>query len=511
MHPPPKAWPAAGANQPAPTLVLPRHVLDAQVALALRHAAVDPTPGWLALGPLVLQPAWPVPLLLVGSLLPGPPQRLPADAHRRSGSPHGPLARPMSIGLFLLYLAAPHETPPAGTGAGANHPAHEASVWNHWLARHAPDHRLATLVLQPDMALLWLRADGLVRAVFRPGQAWAAWQQAGQGAAVSAAGPAPWWPLTHLQLPGSDMLELALGITTNPHDEDAGPDPAGRYSRQAAALGPAVLRRWQRCCFGVVGAGRAGSVLAHSLLRSGASVRVIDSDTLSPHSLDGDLPPCMEGQPKVLALQRQLQGLARPGATLTPRTLAVSSPAAGQLLAGVDIVVCAADNDAAALWANAWALATLKPLLVVASGLHPHGAEVDLRLLPPGAGCLACTGGFSQLAQLPAQLALPGPVPTPAELGQQRAGSLRSWGQLASHSGLRLLEHLVAGRIRQPLFRRLLETADGGLQVHDWQPPANRHLTCPLCQRLQGAGLAAVQPAVLLAVVAQLATRGGAG
>ena len=174
---------------------------------------------------------------------------------------------------------------------------------------------------------------------------------------------------------------------------------------------------------------------------------------------------------------------------------------------------CAVDNDAARLWANAWALATLKPLLVVATGLHPHGAEADLHLLPPGSGCLACCGGFAQAAELPAQLALPGPVPTPNDFRQQRAGSLRSWGVMSAHAGLRLMEHLVAGRIGHALMRRLAETATGGLQVQDWAPTEHHRLACPVCQRLAGAGLGAVQPTLLAALAQQLAQRpaGSAG
>jgi hypothetical protein len=75
---------------------------------------------------------------------------------------------------------------------------------------------------------------------------------------------------------------------------------------------------------------------------------------------------------------------------------------------------------------------------------------------------------------------------------------------MATHAALRLLEHLVAGRIRQPLFRRLVEDADGGLQVRDWTPPPARRLACPLCNRLEGAGSAAVQLPVLQAAVQAL-------
>ena len=501
LHTPP--GPANAPPGAAVHLVLPRPLLDEQLALAAaRPAGPAAAPGWLAHGRLCLQAHWPLTQALVASLVAGAPQRLPAAAWRTHTQADHPLQRPIPDGLALFYLAAPDEPAPG-------------SDWDAWLARQAPEHRLSTQALLADLALLWLRPDGLALARFRPGEGWAALQATGRRNAPATL-PHGWHPVAELSLPGAGMLRLPLLATAappaGPGDEGDAGDPLpveGRHSRQAAALGPQVLARLQACRFGLVGSGRIGSVLAHSLVRLGSSLLVLEPDRMSPHSLDGDLPPLHEGRPKADALQCQLRGLLRPGARLDTRALAVASPAAGALLGDCDILLCCVDNDAARLWANAWALATLKPLLVVATGLHPHGAEADLRLLPPGSGCLACTGGFSQLAELPAQLALPGPVPTPADFRQQRPGSLRSWGVMAAHAGLRMVEHLVAGHLRRALFRRLAETEAGGLQVQDWAPPAHQGLHCPLCQRLQGAGLAAVQPALVRALAQQLLARQG--
>lgn len=531
---------------PAPLcLVLPRAALDDRLAAWLAPAgnsrpnATATATAQTSHAPLALQPDGDRVLALAGPLQPGPPLRLPATARRPSAQPADPLQRPWPTGLLLLYLAPLHEPPPdtasgpAPLATAADLPAGLPSAtgpgWDHWLARIAPEHRLASPALQADLLVCWLRADGQVRLVFCPGDGWARLQPpaaAPAGRAQPSAQASRWLPVPELWLPGPEQLRLtvdaAAGTATEPlaHDADATntdahpPDAApGRYAPQAAALGPAVLRRWQRCCFGLVGAGRAGSVLAHSLLRSGAGVRVVDPDTMSPHSLDGDLPAGFDGQPKVAALAHQLRGLARPGTVLDARCLPVASAAAGWLLAGADILVAAADNDAAALWANAWALALLKPLLVVGTGVQPQGAEADLRLLPPGTGCLACVGGFSQQATLAAQLAQGGAPPAAAgadaeaaadTAAGQRNGSLRSWGLLATHTGLRMLEQLVAGQLRGALFRRLIETADGGLQVQDWAPPDSARGACPLCSRLLGAGLAAVTPQVLMAVVQAL-------
>jgi hypothetical protein len=83
---------------------------------------------------------------------------------------------------------------------------------------------------------------------------------------------------------------------------------------------------------------------------------------------------------------------------------------------------------------------------------------------------------------------------------------LRSWSLVATHAGLRMLEQLVAGQLRQPLFRRLMETPDGGLQVQDWTPTEAERRNCPLCNRLSGAGLPAVTPALMRLLAEQLAS-----
>lgn len=537
-------------------LVLPRAALDERLAAWLAPAGPG-TPHATAHtshAPLTLQPDGDRVLALAGPLQPGPPLRLPATARRPPAQPADPLQRPWPTGLLLLHLAPLHEPPPDEASASASGataadppaglPSAAGPGWDHWLARTAPEHRLASPTLQADLLVCWLRADGQVRLVFCPGYGWGRLHPpaaAPAGWAQPSAQASRWLPVPELWLPGPEQLRLVVDATTGTATERLAADTdtqapdteapdatPGRHTAQATALGPAVLRRWQGCCFGLVGAGRAGSVLAHSLLRSGAGVRVVDPDTMSPHSLDGDLPAGFDGQPKVAALAHQLRGLARPGTVLDARCLPVACAAAGWLLAGADILVAAADNDAAALWANAWALALLKPLLVVGTGMHPQGAEADLRLLPPGTGCLACVGGFSQRATLTAQLAQRGTpaaqLAPPAQGGappaaaaadadaeaaadaaaEQRNGSLRSWGLLATHTGMRMLEQLVAGQLRGALFRRLIETADGGLQVQDWVPPDAARRACPLCSRLLGAGLTAVTPQVLMAVVQAL-------
>lgn len=561
---------STGQHAHSATLCLPRAALDAHLIQALRAAApatlrgdaapAPPNPGWLAHGPLVLQPGWDGLRLLVAELLPGAPRRLPLPPVWAPPPAADALAPPPPCGLALVYVAAPDEAPPpalpaslasqaAGAGMASPLPAEAVQqAWSAFFARAAPEYRLACTALMPDLVLLWLRRDGLLRLGFRPGDAWAA-LQAGR-ATPPTRHHHGWQALQRLDLPGADLLSLDLGPdtdtgididpvthrspllappaarlsgaaqlvahgdhTSTPSASESTPEPdtEGRFSRQAGALGLGVLQRLQRSRIALVGSGRIGSALAHSLVRMGCSLLVIEPDTMSAHSLDGDLAPLHEGRPKVQALKHQLRGLLRPGATLDVRMLPVASPAAGTLLADADLVLCCVDNDAARLWTNAWALALLKPLLTIATAVTPQGAEAELRLLPPATGCLSCCGGFAQVRELATQLALPGPVPTPADFRQQRAGSLRSWNMIAAHAGLRLLEHLAAGRVRGALFRRLIETPDGGLQVQDWSPQPARRDHCPLCRRLGGAGLAAVRPGLLAALARQAASKASGG
>jgi ThiF family len=496
-------------------LVLARGALDACIVSAWgrgdeRPAASSSGRLWHAAMTLAAAPTGcesGVLTALAAPLTEGPPVR-PAWRSPRSASGHvgrSLAERAAPLAFVLIFLAESGESPPADRNADCG------GDWDRWVASCAPEHRLATPSMEPDLLVLWMRVDGLCRAVFRPGEQW-------RRACARMSGPAAertlrWHEIAALDLPGAEMLKLRWTAAASPTRVQSMPDAYGepdlgepggaedRYSRLSPALGPDVMRRLQACTIAVVGCGRAGSAMAHTLCRVGCSLLVLDPDTMSMHSLDGDLPALMEGQPKVRALRRQLQGLMRPGATLDVRILGVASPAAGALLAQADIIVCAADNDAAAAWADAWGLATHKPRLFVASGLHPHGAEADLRLLVPGGGCLCCTGGFSQQAVLAAQIRAGVAVPAPAAGERQRVGSLRSWGMVATHMGLRLLEHMVAGRIRTSLFRHLAEQDDGGLTVRDWRPMRASGQACPMCRRLEGAGIQAVREDVLLAAL----------
>ncbi|MBQ0942233.1 ThiF family adenylyltransferase [Ideonella sp. 4Y16] len=436
-------------------LTLPRPLLDQQLQRPWPAPSSAPASalGTLAHGPLTLHALGSQVQALIPRLHSGPPQRLPVQACRGPATQRAWHDAPS--GLALLYRSAHGEACPATPAA-----------WDVWLARSAPEHRLACAALVPDIAVLWLQPDGSLHAWLRTGDAWAALQ--GQPGARSA-----WHPVAHVALPGAGMLDSRRDAA-----EPLPDDTPLRHSRLGAALGAPVLSRLQRSRWMVVGCDTVGSLLAHSLARMGVNLQLLDPAPMSASSLLADLPPLHEGQPKPVALQHQLRGLLRPGARCDARALSVASPAAGSLLAGADGLLCCTTDPQARRWANAWSQALLKPLLAVRTQAGPQGFDAELQLVLPGAGCLVCGAG--------------GPDPA-APLHSAHQASARSWQGVAAHAALRLLEHLYAGRVAVPLRRRLSETPDGGLQVLDHDVRAAARMDCPVCHTLVGAGPAAVQ------------------
>jgi len=490
-------------------LVLPRATLDALIVRALSTGGGSQgadEAAWLAHAPLTFQP------IAEGlAVLPG---QFRAGAVLRSDH----MRTPPAAGVVVLAVVRPGHAPPAGGPA-----------WEAWMKEHTPDFRLATSAVNPALAVIWLRTDGVLAAACRRTD-WpdaAAWDEG--------AGPLPslWRAFNTTSLPGAEMIRLRLhaapmptrgaqpGLVTQQPiayggaggDADAasrtGDAWGSRYSRLAGALGAPVLKRMQDSRIAVIGLGRTGSTLVHSLARMGVSLQLFDPDLIEPHNLDGDLPPLLEGHSKAEGVQRFVRGLLRPGAQIDARALAVASPVAGPLLASCDVIVSCVDNDAARLRASVWALALHKPHLDIATGLHAHGAEADLRLLPPGTGCLVCLGGLAQTERLAAQWANAAPPPTPHDFRLQRAGSLRSWGVFSAHAGLRMLEAMYAGRIGHAIFRRLAETEDGGLAVRDATIASPLAAGCLLCGSLTGQGVRGVDEQQLARVVEAL-TQGGA-
>ena len=529
---------AAQPLQPA-ALVLPRAWLEAQITQA--HDALAAASGglsmWLAHGPMIIQQGWQQDLVLVGPLRQG--------SWRRSAPTVGVAQAPID-GAFLLALALGAEAQPPQTNA----------AWEQWLQSMAPTFARSHGLPDLPLAVLWLHLDG------RSNRAAACLRHS----VLTGEHHTPHWQALHtLHLPGAHLGRFSLGDALPTHPTPAhlphsttlmpqaqlplaqhltpsqlpsptpspGPDlppqqehaqagttwddddfitqllaPARQDSRLAGALGLATLTQLQNAHVAVVGAGRIGSMVAHGLARMGVRhLLLIDSDVMEPHNLTGDVAPHMEGRSKVEALARFIRtGVLRPGAVVDTRQLSIDSPAVAALLDGVDWIISCVDQDKARLHANAWALAGHINYLDMATGVRHQVAEAELRLFPPGTGCLACHGGFAQHSELLRQMQHTGPQPTPDDFRLQREGSLRSWAGVAANLGLRLMEQLTAGTQRRALFRAIRETPTGGLEVHDAHPPplvtADHH--CPICKSLSGAGFAAVSSERLQHLVAQL-------
>ena len=351
-------------------------------------------------------------------------------------------------------------------------PPQDAQGWQGWLLRHAPRWPLWTAMSQPGLLMLTLADDGTLGLAARFGPRWCQ--------------PAS------LHLPGTGMWRMPACDRPPEHD--------GRYGRQAGALGPLALAALQNATIAVVGVGRTGSALAHTLTRAGASVLVMDPDLhLAAHNLDGDVHPLHEGRPKAEAVARWLRPLARPGAVVDARLLDVASPVAGMLLARAEAIVSCVDDDRARFWCAAWAAALHRPHLDVGVSAGPGAMGADIRLTVPADGCLACIGGFADPARLPVHADLDR-RDEPQDFRQRRRGSSRSWGMAAAHLGLRLLEGLYAGTVAGSRFRRIEEDGRGQLRATD--QTAGRAARCPLCGTLCGAGIEGMRPHAVRAVAA---------
>ncbi|OGA98189.1 MAG: hypothetical protein A3E25_20925 [Burkholderiales bacterium RIFCSPHIGHO2_12_FULL_69_20] len=353
---------------------------------------------------------------------------------------------------------------------GQGRPPASAAGWQHWLVATAPAYRLLCPDRDPAVVALWIDAAGHAAAAVRLER--------------------QWHPMALLSLPGGGMLTLDLGrepagTLPSPHPDSL---DTGRYSRLAGALGARTLARWQRSTFAVAGTGNTGSVLAHTLARGGASVVLLDPDRLQDHNLGGDVLPVHAGLSKSDAVARMVQPVLRPGAFADARLLDIGDRACGLVLAGCDALISCVDDDRARLWAAAWASAMMLPHLdigVAARLQGDVGADVRLVIPEPGGRCLACLGGFANLARLPTR-ALDDQREDPVDFRRQRAGSLRTWAQMAAHLGLRQLELLYTGALRHSIFLRLREDESGRLRVDDLSTPARPG--CGVCGRLFGHG-----------------------
>jgi adenylyltransferase/sulfurtransferase len=166
-----------------------------------------------------------------------------------------------------------------------------------------------------------------------------------------------------------------------------------RYSRQVrfTPLGVAGQERLAAAAVAVVGCGALGGVVAMALVRAGVGrVRIIDRDLPETSNLprqvlfdEGDV---AAGLPKAAAAARHLQRI-NSAAVIEPVVADLTARNAGELLAGVDVLVDGSDNFEARFIVNEFACRHGVPWVYGGA----IGAEGRVMAVRPGqTACLRC-------------------------------------------------------------------------------------------------------------------------
>jgi hypothetical protein len=280
-------------------------------------------------------------------------------------------------------------------------------------------------------------------------------------------------PIHKLKIVGSGMKQIltvdAFGHTgVTPYETE-------RWSRAMGALGGRdVWKRFVSLHYCVIGVGRTGSLVAHSLSKMGVKqLTLIDPDVVELHNLDAmdGVSEKSVGQYKVEAVKRQLPHEARGTKVMAISRSVMSTEALSQLWSA-DVLISCVDSNAARLLVGAVACSYAKPLLDIGTGVFRAQGRAerntrlmgaDVRLILPGDGCLFCIGGVrnSEEALLELRNELHGVAAERPAWHAQRAGSLRSLNETAAHLGLGLLESLVTGSLKSSAWLRIEYIANG--------------------------------------------------
>jgi hypothetical protein len=288
-------------------------------------------------------------------------------------------------------------------------------------------------------------------------------------------------PVQQMKIVGPWMRRLPAVDFQALHRHAVSADDAERWSRLIGALGGIDV--WQALTslnFCIVGTGRTGSLAATTLAKHGVrSLNLVDPDLVERHNLDAmdavtehDL-----GQFKVDAIAKNLKR-DLPDVQIGVLRQSVMTLEARMLVKTADVLICCVDDDAGRLVIGALASCYEKPLLDIGTGIFnraggqrsapspqpPANSQrrmgADVRLILPGDGCLLCWGGVvnPQAALRRLQTTFSQTLrrtPPGRPWNEERAGSLRSLNSIAAHLGIRLLEDLVAGRLRRSVWLQL--------------------------------------------------------
>lgn len=290
-------------------------------------------------------------------------------------------------------------------------------------------------------------------------------------------------------LPGPTMPQI---VSAEAFEERARHHPSERLSRTVGALGgPETWRRLVSLSVVVIGCGRSGSLIAHSLWRLGLRhVTLVDPDVVEEHNL-GEMDLLSDAHlalPKAQALG-ELLGF--------PHVVASGvSQAALDACKAAEVIFCAVDNDRARLAVGLTATLYHKVLVDVGTGIQLAGGMdapawpppqrtmgADVRLVLPGDGCLLCVGGLARLAPALADLQGGRISPPQVDWRTQRAGSLRTLNQIAAHLGVETLQDLVAGRVVRSSWAQVTFDDSGRMAVAYPEVTVGwvAREQCPLC------------------------------
>jgi hypothetical protein len=263
-----------------------------------------------------------------------------------------------------------------------------------------------------------------------------------------------------------------------------------RFSRTLGAMGDVTAwTQWGQVRHAMVGCGRTGTLLGHTLCRMGVLryAILIDPDSVEESDLPDAEAISVEdvGRPKaeVLAgrLSRELEDAGLSGSITG---LVGAAPAAlDAALSGVLWLSCV-DNDAARMAVGTWSCLYHRVLLDVATGVHvgPNGRSVgaDVRLLLPGGACMACLGGVAE-DRNPAPADPRWMLPRPP-WWKLRGGSLRSLNMVATGLGVQMLIDFMSGRLRQSAWAHVA-IAEHGQPSVVWRVASASPDRCVLCSR----------------------------
>lgn len=296
-------------------------------------------------------------------------------------------------------------------------------------------------------------------------------------------------PLEELVLPGPEMRRIPLlssGTMLAPVNDER----LSRTSGGLGAEGPLVLARMRDRPMAIFGASRNGLFLAEWAIRLGIPILLCDAKPLKRSHL-GEISLLLGeedvGRPKVEAFARRAGEWSIATAAVEPIVARADSPAGAAASKRASLLIDACDTDAGRLAVAMLATVYHKPQLSVASGISfdAQGRRTmgaDIRLVLAGDRCLLELGGIVDYSRALRELAAGPPPARDEDWRTERAGSLRSLNQAATAVGIRLVEDLFTGRVRNSRWVRIEWTDDGRFTTREPEP-GPRQTDCPLCRK----------------------------